>query len=100
MPPRNPAPQKLDIDALKKEHARLDREKTTAEANLKNANDNLAQLRDEAKRAFGTDDLNELKAKLAQMEADNEMKRAEYQAHLEAIDQKLNQIEQSFANKS
>lgn len=99
MPRIDAKPIQLDIEQLKQEHARLDRAKTTAEANLKNANDQLEALREEAKATYGTDDLDELKKKLQQMQADNEAKRAEYQKHLEKIKHDLQQVEQTFGKR-
>jgi hypothetical protein len=99
MPRIETKPIQLDIEQLKQEHARLDRAKTTAEANLKNATDQLEVLRDEAKATYGTDDLDELRKKLTQMQADNEAKRAEYQKHLEKIRHDLQQVEQTFGKR-
>ena len=86
----------LDIEALKKEHARLDREKTTAEANLRNANEQLDLLKAEAREKYGTEDLDALKLKLKQMQDENERKRADYQKHLESIHAELAAVEEKF----
>ena len=86
----------LDIEALKKEHARLDREKTTAEANLRNANEQLDHLKAEAREKYGTEDLDALKLKLRQMQDENERKRADYQKHLESIHAELAEVEEKF----
>src|SRR5688500_20189574 len=86
----------LDIEALKKEHARLDREKTTAEANLRNANEQLDLLKAEAREKYGTEDLDALKLKLKQMQDENERKRADYQRHLESIQAELAAVEEKF----
>lgn len=85
-----------DIEQLKREFARLDREKTTAEADLKNANEQLDLLKTEAREKFQTDDVDALKRKLAQMHAENEARRVEYQKHLDEINAKLAAVEQQF----
>ena len=82
-----------DIETLKKRHKLLEREKHTAEANCKTAEDQLKKLKDEARDKYGTDDLAELKAKLEQMKQENDRKRQEYQKHLDEIDAKLQTIE-------
>ena len=87
-----------DIDALKKRHKALDKEKTTAEANHKMADEQLQKLRVEALDKFGTDDIEQLKKKLAEMKADNDRKRVEYQKHLETIELRLVEIEKQYAS--
>ena len=82
-----------DIETLKKRHRELDRQKTTAEANFKTAEEQLQRLKEEARAKYGTDDLEELKARLAQMKSDNDRKRSEYQKHLDEIELKLQTIE-------
>ena len=82
-----------DIETLKKRHRELDRKKTTAEANQRSAEDSLAKLKAEAKEKYGTDDLAELKARLEKMKTDNDLKRSEYQKHLDEIELKLQTIE-------
>ena len=72
------------------------REKTTAEADLKNANEQLDLLKTEAREKFQTDDVDALKRKLAEMQAENEARRVEYQKHLDEINAKLAAVEQQF----
>ncbi len=87
---------KQSIEQLTKRYHQLDRKKTTAEANLKTAQDQLEGLKKEARDKYGTDDLEELKKKLADMEAENERKRAEYQQSLDRIEHELSQVEEQF----
>src|SRR3954469_24768758 len=90
------APRKApDIETLKQRHAELDRARTTAQANLANATRQLAELKDEAKKQYGTDDLDALRAKLQEMREQNERKRAEYQRHLEEIEAKLSEVDRN-----
>jgi len=81
-----------DIDTLKKRHRDLDKQKTTAEADLKSAEKQLKQLKADALEKYGTDDLEALKGKLEQMKTDNLKKRREYQQHLDAILREAQQI--------
>ena len=82
-----------DIETLKKRHRELDRQKTTAEANCKTAEEQLQRLKEEARVKYGTDDLAQLKARLEQMKSDNDLKRTQYQKHLDEIELKLQAIE-------
>ena len=88
----------LDIEQLRKKHKELERQKTTAEANLKTATDQLEALKEEARQKYGTDDLDQLRRRLAEMKESNEKKRADYQNHLEEIEVRLAQVEKEFAN--
>jgi phage shock protein A len=90
-------PAKLTIEQLQTKYRELDRQKTASEANLKTAEDALAELRAKAKAEWGTDDLEELEQKLEKLKADNEAKRAEYQKHLSDIETELRRIEQEYS---
>ena len=87
----------LDIEQLKAKHKELDTARTRAKANLESAQKQLDELRAEARQAYGTDDLDALRQKLAQMRDENERKRADYQQHLEQIQAKLGEVEKTFA---
>jgi hypothetical protein len=88
----------LDIEQLKKRHKELEEKKITAEANLKNANQHLDILKQEARKNYSTDDPAQLQKRLSEMKAENERKRAEYQKHLEEIQMKLANVEREFAD--
>jgi hypothetical protein len=88
----------LDIEQLKRKHKELERQKTTAEANLRTATEHLDAIKAEARQKYGTDDLDALRNRLAEMKQSNETKRAEYQKHLEEIEVRLAQVEREFAN--
>ena len=90
-------PPTVDIEALKKRHKQLDTERTTARANLDSAKKQLAELKEEAKKLYGTDDLDSLRKKLQEMREENERKRAEYQKHLEEVEAKLAEVNEKFA---
>ena len=88
------------IDTLKSRFEDLKSKKITAEANLKNANATLEELRREARSQFGTDDLDELRQKLSQMEAENERLRSEYETHLDEIERGLEEVESQYRKES
>ena len=85
-----------DIETLKKRYDQLSKEKTRAETNLDNARRQLEEMKKQARDNYGTDDLAELKRKLAAMKEENERKRNEYQRHLEKIETDLQQIEREY----
>ena len=74
--------------------------KIKAEAQRDGAKDRLEELKKQAREKYGTDDVEELKAKLEQMKAENEKKRAKYQADLDKIDEGLREVEKKFAPQS
>lgn len=82
-----------DIDALKKRFDALNTKKIQAETNKDAAEKRLTELKERARREFGTDDIDALKQKLADLTADNQRKRAEYQTHLNEIETKLAEVE-------
>jgi chromosome segregation ATPase len=82
-----------DIEQLRRRHTELDRRRAAAEANLKTANEQLEALRKQARQQYGTDNLEELRARLDAMKKENERKRQEYQAHLEQIEASLAEVE-------
>lgn len=84
-----------DIEILKKRYDALSRQKTIAETNLANAQKNLDDLQRKARETYGTDDLAQLQAKLAQLQQENTSKRADYQQALDKIEQDLKTLEQS-----
>jgi hypothetical protein len=88
------------IEDLKKRYAGLNEKRITAAADLNNAKKELASLKKSAREQYGTDDLDELRAKLTQMKQDNERKRGEYQAHLEKIEADLSAVDQKFSQAS
>lgn len=89
-----------DIDSLKTRFEDLKSRKITAEANLKNANATLEELRREARSQFGTDDLDALRQKLREMEEENERIRSEYEQHLNEIENGLAEVEAQYRKES
>ncbi len=86
------------IESLRQRHAKLNERKITAAADLKNAEEQLARLKQEAREQFQTDDLAELQRQLEAMNAENERQRAEYQRHLEKIEADLGEAEKNFGD--
>jgi chromosome segregation ATPase len=85
-----------DIETLKKRHKELDTLRTKARANLENAQKQLDELKTEARTAYGTDDLEQLRVKLAEMKKENEEKRSAYEQHLDEIAARLVEVEKAF----
>jgi phage shock protein A len=85
------------IEDLRKRYDELNEKKITAAANHENAQKQLDQLKAAAKTQWGTDDLEELRKKLTELEAENERKRSDYQAQLDKIEADLKDVDQKFA---
>lgn len=82
-----------EIDVLKARYDALNKKKIQAETNHEAAEKRLKELKEQALRDYGTDNLDALKQKLDDLKAENERKRAEYQTHLETIESKLDEVE-------
>ena len=89
--------EKQTIDELKQRYTVLHERKIKASATLDHAREQLEKLQQQAREQYGTDNVAELRAKLAAMEAENERRRAEYQADLERIETELTAVEEKFA---
>lgn len=87
---------KQTIEQLTERYRRLNERKIQSATLLKHAQDQLEKLKSEAREKYGSDDLAVLEAKLADMKAENERKRAAYQAELDRIEGDLTQVEQEF----
>jgi len=91
------ASEKQSIEQLQERYQDLQKRKIQAETQRSGAEERLEELKKKAREKYGTDDLEELKTKLEQMKAENEKKRAKYQADLDKIDEGLRQVETKFA---
>lgn len=87
---------KQGIDELKSRYENLNKRKIQAEANLENATRLLEDLKAQARREYGTDDIEALQKKLAEMEAENERRRASYQEALDRIETDLAAVEEQY----
>lgn len=86
------------IEVLQQRYLKLNEKKIAAETELKGAKKRLEELQKEAREKYGTDDLAALQSKLEAMQAENERKRAEYQTDLDRIEDKLGEVERTFAD--
>jgi SMC interacting uncharacterized protein involved in chromosome segregation len=84
------------IEELQQRYQSLNAKRITAEADLKNAQKRLDELKQDARAKYGTDDIGELQAKLQEMREENERKRSTYQAELDRIEDALEEVENSF----
>ncbi len=84
------------IERLTQRYNQLNTRKIEAETNLKSARKQLEEFQKEARETYGTDDLEALKRKLAEMEAENEKKRADYQTALDRIETDLDAVEEKY----
>ena len=88
--------EKQGIDKLKARYEDLNKRKIQAEANLENAARLLEELKAQARKEYGTDDIEALKKMLAEMEAENERRRAAYQEALDRIETDLAAVEEQY----
>lgn len=88
--------KKQGIDELKNRYENLNKRKIQAETNLEHATQLLEELKAQARKEYGTDDIEELRKKLAEMEAENERKRASYQEALDRIETDLADVEAQY----
>jgi hypothetical protein len=85
------------MEQLQTRYRQLHNRQIEAKTNLNHAERQLAELRKEAMDKYETDNLDELRAKLATMKAENESKRRDYQASLDKIEADLAEVEREFA---
>lgn len=86
-----------NIEELRRRYDDLNQKRIRTDANLQNARKRLEELKEQARKEFGTDDLDELRAKLTEMKSENERKRSEYQESLDKIERELAEVEQQYA---
>lgn len=89
---------KQTIEELAARYSELNKKKIQAETSLEHAEKELARLKEKALAEYGTDNVDELKQKLAAMEAENERKRAEYQHSLDKIEADLSEAEKKYSD--
>ena len=80
------------IEELCEDYKVLNDSKVRAEQDLKNAEKTLNELKTEAQKEFGTDDIKKLEDKLNEIETKNEQKRKEYQEVIEEIEARLKEV--------
>jgi phage-related tail protein len=84
------------IEQLRERYDRLNHRKTEAQTLLKSAEVELDRIRADAREKFGTDDLESLKKKLAELEAENLRRREAYQKQLDSIDVALKEVDKKY----
>lgn len=84
------------IEQLQQRYEQLNTQKIQCKTKLDSALEQLEKLKRDAREKYGTDDVAALQNKLDQLKAENEQKRASYQAHLEQIESDLSRVEQNF----
>jgi hypothetical protein len=88
---------KQSIEQLQTRYQTLNTRKIQAEAHLESATKQLDALKKEAREKYGTDDVGQLREKLAAMAKENEEKRRAYQSALDQIERDLKVVEDKFA---
>lgn len=86
------------IAQLTTRHDKLHTRKIQADTQLEAARKSLEALQAESRASYGTDDVAQLHAQLAELTAANETKRAGYQASLDAIEKALAEVEARFTD--
>ena len=81
------------MESLQAEYEKLRQAKIRAEADRENAEARLAELEAEATQSFGTADPGELSQKLADLEAENEKRTAEYEKHIRELSSAVSKVE-------
>ena len=84
------------IEELQARYQGLTAKKIKVETQRDHAQEQLKQIKAQALEQFGSDDLETLKLRLAEMKKSNEQKRVEYQKQLDQIEQKLGEIDEQF----
>jgi len=85
------------IEKLQERYAKFHKQQIRVQAQLEGAQKRLAELQQQAKTEFGTDDVNSLQKQLESMKKDNEKKQTEYQKCLDEVASKLETVEAEFA---
>lgn len=82
--PRPTAPDQLD--RLRSRYERLRERRIEAGRDLEHATKRLEDLQREARDAYGTDDVAELRERLAALRAENARRVADYEGHLAEVE--------------
>ena len=84
-----------EIEELAKRYQQLSNAQVRAQTNLENAEKHLAELEADAKKQFGSSDVEDLKQQLNEIETENQKRKLEYEKHLVSIESKLAEVENS-----
>ena len=88
------------IEQLTNRFRTIDQEKTRVQTLLDSSSQQLEKLLSEAGEKFGTRDLDELKAKLKELESENESMKKQYQSELEAVENRLAKLESDLTDQT
>ncbi len=97
--PRDQAVQ-AKLEMLKKDYTDLNTRKITTQANIENLEQELERLREQAQKNYGTSDLGELERLLEERRQENERLVAEYEAHIQGIKDRLDEIDSQSAQET
>ena len=84
------------IEQLQARYNEFNKQKIVVETDRKHALEKLADLKATALEKYGSDELEQLQQTLEKMKSDNETKRARYQKDLDAIESKLEEVEEQY----
>jgi chromosome segregation ATPase len=90
-------PERQTIEQLQKRYSKFRDEKITVQTRQAELQKRLLQLKEQAKKNFGTDDVDALCKKLETMKKENEQKRSQYQKDLDKIESELESVKTEFA---
>jgi chromosome segregation ATPase len=83
------------LESLKGDYKELETKKIQTETNIQTLEDELKRLREQAKKTYGTNDLEELKNLLEKRRHENEQLVAGYEQHIQSIKERLAEIEKT-----
>ena len=89
--------QEKDFAELKQRFDSLSHEQTRIKAQQETVQNQLDEVKRQAREQFGTDDLDELKSRLKSMQSENEKQRVKYRSQLDKIEKQLADVETEFA---
>ncbi len=93
----SPAGGAQSIEQLTARYTSLNKKKIQTDTQVETARNRLKEVQDKARTTYGTDDILQLKVKLAEITEANTRKLAEYGESLNSIDQALREVEAKFA---
>lgn len=94
--PSSGMPAVRSIEELTKKYKELEASRIRADETLRNAQEQLKAVKERARKEFGTDNLDELRARLEEMKAENERRRAEFQQNIEQVSASLLEVEENY----
>jgi hypothetical protein len=87
------------LQTLREEHRKLHEQKIATERDRQNLEERLRELREQAQREYGTDDLDHLRQLLEQRRRENDRMVAEYQQHIQDIQGRLREVDNAASEE-